>query len=67
MNKTAKLLIASGYFAIIIFTVCAILAFGRSYIVYLPNPYNSHTVDVRYSEEGIIENSEAEFSQPRQV
>ena len=56
-----KLFITAGYLAIVFITVAAILIGGRSYTVYLPNPYHSEKVTVTYSEEGIAENTDMRF------
>lgn len=58
MKKKKSLIIIAGYFAIIVFTVAAILISGKTYTVYLQNPYNSDMVTIDYSEKGIVENTE---------
>ncbi len=54
----AKLSITAGYFAIIIFTVLAILISGRSYTLYLNNPYDSDLATVSCSGENVIVNTD---------
>lgn len=62
LTKQHKLLIAVGYPAIVIFTVLAILIGGKSYTAYLQNPYQSETVSIVFSEEGIVENTATRFT-----
>ena len=57
MKKKNKVYIAVGYIAIMVFTVLAIFTAGRSYTVYLNNPYGSEKTTVKYSSQGIIENT----------
>ncbi|MBQ3848969.1 MAG: YdcF family protein [Clostridia bacterium] len=57
MGKKNKLYIIAGYIGIIIFTVIAILISGRSYTVYLNNPYNSDKATVISSNESVVINS----------
>lgn len=56
MKKKSKIYIAAGYIAIIVFTFLAILTAGRSYTVYLINPYGSDKASIEYSVEGIVTN-----------
>lgn len=60
MKNKYKIYIAVGYIAIIAFTVLAIFTAGRSYTVYLNNPYGSEKTTVEYSSYGIIENTDIE-------
>lgn len=57
MGKKSKLYIAAGYLIIIIFTLLAILISGRTYSVYLSNPYGSDQTEVVNSDESVIINS----------
>ena len=56
MKKKSIGLIAAGYAAIIVFTILAIFIAGRSYTVYLNNPYDSDKTEVVSSDENIIVN-----------
>ncbi|MBQ4045000.1 MAG: hypothetical protein II627_01020, partial [Lachnospiraceae bacterium] len=57
MGKKSKLFITAGYLIIIIFTLLAILISGRTYSVYLSNPYGSDQTEVVNSDESVIINS----------
>ena len=57
MEKKGKRFVAAGYLGIVIFTVLLILIFGRSYSVYLYNPYGSDKTEVICSDESVIRNS----------
>ncbi|MBQ6570245.1 MAG: YdcF family protein [Clostridia bacterium] len=57
-KKTARLL-AACYAAIIIFTIAAVLIAGRTYKVYVRNPYNNDFAEITYTNEGIVENTGA--------
>ena len=61
MKKEKKIGIFAGYAAIIIFTVLAIIIAGRSYTVYLQNPYQSDKLKIEYSVDGIVENTDIRF------
>ncbi|MBR3018757.1 MAG: YdcF family protein [Clostridia bacterium] len=57
MKKKSRTHIALGYLGIIIFTVLAVLVSGRSYTLYLNNPYGSDKTTVICSDERVIINS----------
>lgn len=57
MEEKGTFYITAGYLGIIIFTVLAILISGRSYTVYLNNPYGSDKTTVISSDESVIINS----------
>lgn len=57
-----NLSVTAGYLAIVIFTLSAILIGGRTYTVYLRNPYRSETLTIEYSEEGIIEAEDIHYT-----
>ena len=58
MKKKSKVFLAAGYFCIILFTVLAVLISGRSYTVYLNNPFDSDKVTVESSDESVIVNTD---------
>ena len=59
--KKKSILIAAGYIAIIVFTVAAIIIGGRTYSVYVNNPYHSKKVTVVCSDESVVESTEVRF------
>ena len=61
MKKKASLIIALGYIAVIVFTFSAILIFGRTFNVYVDNPFNSEKYRIEYNNEGIVELKDVSF------
>ena len=61
MEHKKPFLIAAGYIAVALFTLCAVLIGGKSYTVYVNNPYNTRSVSVRSTEEGIVTDTEKAF------
>ena len=57
MKKKSVTAIIFVYVAIIVFTLAAVFIAGRSYTVYLHNPYDSDLITVEYSNEGIIKDT----------
>lgn len=61
MTKKQILISIACYIIIAVLTVTAVFAFGRSYDVYLRNPYNSDKTGIVYSDEGVVENTDIQF------
>ena len=55
--KKRALCIAAGYIAIILCTVIAVIIFGRSYSLYVPNPHDSDKYSVVCSDESVLEST----------
>lgn len=54
-RKKSLITAVAGYIAIILFTAVAVTVAGKTYTVYIENPYDSSTTEIECSDESVIE------------